>query len=585
MMYRLSAAIAAATSLVAVASIGAVAQTAAPAQPGSAASGLGQPGPLLAQGTLAPAQPAQPAQATPAPAAAAAAPTPCTGTPDPYKNYSCLDTYLGTGVLQRFVNYYKLEWGQAGPPTDPNAPPGRKAGWDPAPVTTPPMPFTDWPYGGTTTLGGNRTGSVDSPLMAAIANTDLGKWMNDTGIQFYGWVDPGGNVSTNSVRKQGNAPVAYAAYPNTVQLDQVVVYLERTPDTIQTDHVDWGFRLSALYGENYRYTTSYGISSYQFTKYNNQNGYDFPMLYGELFVPQVAQGLMFRLGRYISIPDIEAQLAPNNYMYTHSISYSFDNYTNEGLEATLAINPHVILEFGMNVGTETTVTNVGETITNPNRNPLFPGTRVPKDPGAQLPSFSGCLRVNWNGGNDNFQPCFDGINSGAWGYNNLQWYGFTYYHKFNDQWHVSLEGYWEGEFGVPNASNPLVSNSAGTGFAQIGGPFAQLTFNRPNLAHCGTATALRCNAYAEGLVAYINYSPDPLDNFSIRPEIYYDPQGQRTGTPATYWEIGFGLQHWLSPQVELRPEIDYYHSNGANAFNIGTKNYTLMAAGDIIWHF
>jgi hypothetical protein len=80
------------------------------------------------------------------PPATAPAPVPagCSGTPDPYKNYACLDDYLGTGIAERFYNYYRLEWGESGPPTDPNAPPGRKAGWDPAPQTTPPMPFTDY---------------------------------------------------------------------------------------------------------------------------------------------------------------------------------------------------------------------------------------------------------------------------------------------------------------------------------------------------------------------------------------------------------------------------------------------------------
>jgi hypothetical protein len=35
----------------------------------------------------------------------------------------------------------------------------------------------------------------------------------------------------------------------------------------------------------------------------------------------------------------------------------------------------------------------------------------------------------------------------------------------------------------------------------------------------------------------------------------------------------------------MRPEIGYYQSDGANAFNLGTKNYTFIAAGDLIWHF
>ena len=29
---------------------------------------------------------------------------------DPYKNYSCLDSYLGDDFFTRLVNYYHLEW-------------------------------------------------------------------------------------------------------------------------------------------------------------------------------------------------------------------------------------------------------------------------------------------------------------------------------------------------------------------------------------------------------------------------------------------------------------------------------------------
>jgi hypothetical protein len=515
---------------------------------------------------------------TPPAAASATPPATCTGTPDPYKNYNCLDAYLGDGVAERFYNYYRLEWGESGPPADPNAPPGRKAGWDPAPETTPPMPFTDWPYGGTTALGATRTGSADSPLMVAIANTSIGHVLADTGIQIYGWIDPGFNVSSNTTRKQGNAPIAYTAYPNTVQLDQAVIYIDRFPDTIQTDHIDWGMRLSAIYGENYRYTTSYGLASYQLLKYNSQLGYDFPMLYGELYIPQVAEGLLIRAGRYISVPDIEAQLGPNNYMYTHSLTYTFDNYTNEGVIASVAVTPNIILQFGISDGTEAAITNVGNRIVNPAPSPLYPGTSFYKDPGAHIPTYTACARINWNGGNDNLQPCANGINGGQWGYNNLQWYGFTYYHKFNDHWHVSWEAYHEHQDGVPNVNNPAV--------ATYTTPFSSLNpATAPFGAKCATATALRCNAYAMGTVAYINYSPDPLNNFSLRPEIYYDAQGQRTGSAATYWEVSLGWQHWLSPQVELRPEIGYYQSNGAKAFNVGTKNYTLIGASDVIMHF
>ncbi len=83
------------------------------------------------------------------------------------------------------------------------------------------------------------------------------------------------------------------------------------PDTVQTDHFDWGFRVSGLYGLDYRYTTSKGIFSNQLLGENNKYGADPVMVYADLYFPHVADGMNVRIGRYVSLPDIEAQLAPN----------------------------------------------------------------------------------------------------------------------------------------------------------------------------------------------------------------------------------------------------------------------------------
>lgn len=537
------------------------------------------PTPSLVAQLPSPQAPTVLAPAGPAPA--------CTGPVDPYKNYACLDAYLGDDVLTRFYNYYRLEWGESGPPTDPNAPPGRIEGWPRTPETTPPMPFTEWPYGGTTPFGVTRPNSVDSPLMVAIANTSVGQWLQDNHFQIYGWIDPGFNISSNSVRPGGNFPIAYMYTPNTIQLDQAVIYFDRFPDTVQKDHIDWGMRVSFLYGENYRYTTAYGVVSSQLLKNNQVNGYDFPMVYGELFFPQVAEGLMLRAGRFISLPDIEAQLAPNNYMYSHSLTYGYDNYTNEGIQASLAVTPALLVQLGVTTGSEAAFWHWGQTVNNPFPNPLFPSTRMPKDPGA-IPSVTACFRYTWNDGNDNVYPCIDAINSGRWGYNNLQWHGLTYYHKFDDHWHISFEAYDEWQNKVPNLLNPTVQNIVANG----GEPFANLPFNSPNMAQCKNASVLDCRASAIGITAYINYSPDPLNNFSFRPEYYNDEQGQRTGVKTEYVEFTFGWQHWLSPQIEFRPEIGYYRSLDRPAFNgnfnagiAPTKNYTVLGAMDVILHF
>jgi hypothetical protein len=509
---------------------------------------------------------------------------------NPYADYSCLNVYLGEDFLTRLYRYYALEWGHDGPPTDPKAPPSRRpnADWPVAPQSTPPMPFTEWPYGGTTPIGVTRPNSVDSPLMVALGNTQLGAAMNAAHIQAYGWIESGANLSTNTVRPGGNAPAGYDYTPNTIQLDQAVVYIERLPDTVQNDHFDWGFRLSAIYGVDYRYTTAYGLFSYQLLNHNFVNGYDFPMEYVDLYFP-VVEGINVRIGRFVSIPDIEAQLAPNNYTYVHSLTYIYDNFTNTGILGTLAVTRNWLVQLGVVASTDTAPWNIGARIPNPDPNPLYPGTTMLKDPGAQ-PSATVGLRWASDSGRDAVYLVANSINSGVWGYDNLNWLGGTYYHKFNDQWHIAFETWNIHEYRVPNLDNAIAAAAIANG----GTPFSPqiMPFNAPNGAHCGNSTALTCTADEQSFVLYTNYSPDKLNNFTLRTEFFMDPEGQRTGVVTNYVDAAIGWQHWFSPQIEVRPEIGYYRSLNANAFNGNTnagippsRNWAVIAASDLIFHF
>src|SRR5205807_7705207 len=98
-------------------------------------------------------------------------------------------------------------------------------------------------------------------------------------------------------------------------LDQAMMVVERLPDTVQKDHIDWGFRIAGLYGENYRYTMAYGFASHQLLGRDNVYGYDFPNLYCEVYVPFVADGLLVRFGKFFAFPDIESAPSHNNYIY------------------------------------------------------------------------------------------------------------------------------------------------------------------------------------------------------------------------------------------------------------------------------
>ena len=116
-------------------------------------------------------------------------------------------------------------------------------------------------------------------------------------IQIYGWEDFSWNVSTSSNTSRNpnaNFPMIYDLRPNRLEQNQFVLYIERVPDEFQTDHIDWGFRVSGVYGLDYRFMIS------QLLKHNNYYGFDMPMVYVDLYVPQVFQGMNIRVGRIIS---------------------------------------------------------------------------------------------------------------------------------------------------------------------------------------------------------------------------------------------------------------------------------------------
>ena len=60
-----------------------------------------------------------------------------------------------------------------------------------------------------------------------------------------------------------------------------------------------------------------------------------------------------------------------------------------------------------------------------------------------------------------------------------------------------------------------------------------------------------------------------------------DIDGWRTGTATAYNNWAIGWQHWFSPQVEVRPEVAWYHALNAPAFDNGTKHAITVVSGDL----
>ncbi len=149
---------------------------------------------------------------------------------------------------------------------------------------------------------------------------------------------------------------------------------------------------------------------------------------------------------------------------------------------------------------------------------------------------------------------------------------------------------------------PNNQNAEANAFIAAGGtPFSPqyIPFNAPGTANCRNTAQIYCTTNTQTFLTYLNYQFSPMDNLSFRTEYFNDMTGQRTGVATSYAEWSIGLQHWFSPQIEVRPEFTYYRSFQANAFNgnanffgqsgnpadLPNRNWAAVLAGDIIIHF
>ena len=258
--------------------------------------------------------------------------------------------WFGRNLFDTFTN--DLQSQAYKPPTQDASPPQRRI--PSAPFDSPPFPASDWQIGGTPTIGDQ--GNVGPwPLMEAIYAGPDGDIWKKSRVQIYGWETFSWNLSTSTNTSRGpnaNFPLIYDLRANRFEQNQFVLYIERVPDEFQTEHIDWGFRVSAVYGLDYRFMISRGFFSDQLLKHNNYYGFDMPMVYFDFYIPRIFQGINVRIGRIISEPDIEAQLAPNNLMASHSLVYGFDNYTQTGIFTTTKLNQQWTVQLGLSNGTD-----------------------------------------------------------------------------------------------------------------------------------------------------------------------------------------------------------------------------------------
>jgi len=437
------------------------------------------------------------------------------------------------GFLKRLVHAYAQDW--QGTDASGPEPPRRTL---PSPLNSPPFPNSDWSYGGSPEIGAPDTNVP--PLMEAIYGGSNGPAWEQSKVKAYGWLEGSFNLSTSH---NSNYPSAYDIFANRIEFDQAVVYMERLPDSVQTDHFDWGFHLTGLYGTSYRFTTNLGYFSGQLLDDHRVYGFDPALEYVDLYIPQIGEGLNIRVGRFISIPGIEAQLAPNNYVYTHSLLYAVDPFTDTGILGTVRVNDHWLVQLGITASHD-----------------VAPWSKDAK------PAATACVSYTFHQGNDNLYPCVNGINRGNYAYNNLQMFDTTWYHKFNASWHMASEVWYMYQRGVPSVFGPLQPEKGSNG------------------AVC-SAGEIRCFAPEWAAVNYVEKQLSAKNYVSIRTDFLDDLKGQRTGYKTRYAEETLMWGHWVGSTVLLRPEVRFDRAFDRRAYDNGTRQSQFQLAMDVIFKF
>lgn len=321
--------------------------------------------------------------------------------------------------------------------------------------------------------------------------------------------------------------------------------VERNPYTVQTREMDWGFRLSNLYGIDYRYTTSQGYFSNQWQADNNLYGYDPVEAFWQFYFPHLAQGAVVTIGRYISPPDIEAQLAPQNTLVTHSLMFTFDAFTQTGVNAAIKLNDTWSIQVGLNSG-----------------NDAAPWTNA-----ASTPTALALARWVSFDNNDSLWGGINTLNGGKFkgGHTNLQQFNLTWSHRFNEGFFTETEAYYiyqmDAALGGTCNYGPVKSFGGGGG--------------------CGATIPGRASSI--GAVNYLEYKLDEYTFLSFRTDYLDDRQGQFSGFATAYVSFTLGATHFFTDRIEMRPELRYETAFSASPYDNGTKkNQTLFVIDAIV---
>jgi hypothetical protein len=93
------------------------------------------------------------------------------------------------------------------------------------------------------------------------------------------------------------------------------------------------------------------------------------------------------------------------------------------------------------------------------------------------------------------------------------------------------------------------------------------------------------NSLTYGILNYTVYALTKKDYITVRNEWWRDQEGERSGFRSNYSSHTIGISHQFTATMMFRPEMGWFHSYDAQAFNLGHNNNLLYIGADFTIRF
>ncbi len=332
------------------------------------------------------------------------------------------------------------------------------------------------------------------------------------GVKVSGWAD--GSFTASSARAD-QSPMGFNYRANDFLLQQAWLRVERPVDK-DAGGPSLGFRSDTFLGSDYRYTVARGLFDRQLTDNNGEPatyGVDPVQFYGEVWLPDVAQGLSLKAGRFFAQFGAENTDTTQNALPSRSYTFIYNPFTHTGLLATVQLDDAWSAQAGLVLGSDVFI--------DPAARPTFIGSVkwAPKDGRHSLLEAT----VLGPGRFETSQQ-----------FNNPQILDVVYTFKPTKEWAYTFEGLVGWQSGVP-------ANGAVTWF---------------------------------GLVNYLTYTFHDRVSATGRLEFFDDVDGSRTGFRGLYTGLTAGLTWKASEALWLRPEVRCDNNSDSRPFEGRSSLFT-----------